>query len=141
MEPMIRTADWNRDRELIRRIREAVFIREQKVDPAIEWDDQEASAQHFLVLQSEEPIGTGRITPSGKIGRMAVLKSARGSGLGLQLLVFICEHARRSGLARVYLHAQRHAEGFYRKVGFVPEGGEFIEAHIPHIRMALDFHQ
>ncbi|WP_323844405.1 GNAT family N-acetyltransferase [Microbulbifer magnicolonia] len=139
MTTIIRAADWNDDRVLIRQIREAVFIREQKVDPAIEWDDQEESAQHFLAMNGAEPLGTGRITASGKIGRMAVVKSARGSGLGFRLLEFICDYARGRGFDSVYLHAQTHAEGFYRKAGFVPAGEEFIEADIPHIRMVRRF--
>ncbi len=139
MGTVIRAADWNRDRELIRRVREAVFVREQKVDPVIEWDGQEETAQHFLVMHGEEPLGTGRITAAGKIGRMAIAKSARGSGLGFRLLEFICDHARERGFDSVYLHAQTHAEGFSRKAGFVPEGEEFVEADIPHIRMVCRF--
>lgn len=139
METLIRAADWNRDRELIRRVREAVFVREQKVDPAIEWDDQEETAQHFLVMNGDEPLGTGRITVGGKIGRMAITKSARGTGLGFRLLEFICDYARKRGFDSVYLHAQTHAEGFYRRAGFVPEGEEFVEADISHIRMVRRF--
>lgn len=139
METVIRAADWNSDLELIRRVREAVFIREQGVDPAIEWDRQEKTAQHFLVMQGDVPLGTGRITAGGKIGRMAVVESARGSGLGFRLLEFICDYARERGADSVYLHAQNHAEGFYRKAGFVPEGEEFVEADIPHIRMVRRF--
>lgn len=139
MATTIRPADWNTDRAAIRAVREAVFIREQKVDPAIEWDEQEESAQHFLVLEGDSPVGTGRITGSGKIGRMAVLQSARGSGIGLRLLESICAYARQAGLHSVYLHAQRHAEDFYRKAGFVAEGDEFIEADIPHIKMVRHF--
>ncbi len=136
-EPMleIRTADWEADRDHLRAIRDAVFIREQGVDPAIEWDDQEEVAQHFLVLRDGNPVGTGRILPGGKIGRMAILPELRGTGLGLRLLQSICTFARSNGLPRVYLHAQRHAEAFYRKAGFVPVGGEFEEAGIAHIRM------
>ncbi|MFC6631705.1 GNAT family N-acetyltransferase [Microbulbifer taiwanensis] len=139
METLIRAADWNGDREQIRAVREAVFILEQNVDPAIEWDDQEETAQHFLALQGGEPVATGRITRTGKIGRMAVVKSQRGSGLGFRLLEFICEHARQNAHQSVYLHAQCHAEGFYRKAGFTAEGEEFTEAGIPHIKMVRRF--
>lgn len=139
MECVIRAADWDRDRECIRRVREAVFVREQGVDPAIEWDKQESSAQHFLILCEGEAVGTGRITPAGKIGRMAILKSARGTGLGFRLLESICKYAREQGFESVYLHAQRHAEGFYRKAGFVAEGEVFTEADIPHIKMVRRF--
>ncbi|SHE63240.1 hypothetical protein SAMN04487965_0309 [Microbulbifer donghaiensis] len=139
MATIIRPADWATERASIRAVREEVFIREQKVDPDIEWDDQEETAQHFLVLEDGVAVGTGRITAAGKIGRMAILKSVRGSGLGFRLLEAICEYAREAGVNRVYLHAQRHAEGFYSKAGFVADGPEFVEANIPHIKMVRHF--
>lgn len=135
----IRPADWTRERAQIRSVREAVFVREQQVAPDIEWDDQEDSAQHFLVLRDGVAIGTGRLLPSGKIGRMAILKIERGSGLGARLLVHICEFAQRRGATSVYLHAQCHAEDFYRKAGFLAEGEVFSEANIPHVKMVRHF--
>lgn len=135
----IRPADWSEDRERIRSVRETVFVREQNVDPTIEWDDQEETAQHFLVLRDGAAVGTGRLLKSGKIGRMAVLASERGTGLGFRLLQSICDRARQWGLSSVYLHAQCHAEGFYRKAGFAVEGEPFSEADIPHIKMVLSF--
>lgn len=135
----IRTADWHRDREAIRRVRDTVFIGEQGVDPAIEWDESDDTAQHFLILRDGEAVATGRLATNGKIGRMAVLQGERGSGLGLRLLERICSHARERGFARVTLHAQRHAEGFYRQAGFVTGGEPFVEAGIEHIRMVRDF--
>ncbi|AOS97990.1 putative N-acetyltransferase YjcF [Microbulbifer aggregans] len=135
----IAVADWDRDLDAIRMVRETVFIREQKVDPAIEWDDQETSAAHFLVRLEGEPVATGRLTSKGKIGRMAVLPAFRGRGLGLRLLEAICNYARSRGLHHVFLHAQCHAQDFYAKSGFQPVGGEFEEADIPHIKMERSF--
>ncbi|GAA5523601.1 acetyltransferase SACOL1063 [Microbulbifer aestuariivivens] len=140
MEPVdIAIADWERERTSIRRVREAVFIREQKVDPAIEWDDQETSATHFLVRLQGEPVATGRLTRSGKIGRMAVLSPYRGRGIGKKLLETLCAHARSIGLRQVYLHAQCHARDFYVRCGFQVVGDEFEEAGIPHIKMERRF--
>ncbi len=36
---------------------------------------------------------------------------------------------------RVDLGAQTHAVDFYRKLGFMPYGDEFMEANIPHQAM------
>jgi len=41
-------------------------------------------------------------------------------------------------MQRVHLHAQTHAADFYRKAGFLPAGGEFMEAGIPHQAMTLE---
>ncbi|WHI49355.1 GNAT family N-acetyltransferase [Microbulbifer sp. MLAF003] len=139
MDTLIRPAEWNSERERIRAIREAVFVREQNVPMELEWDDQEESAQHFLVFRTGIPVGTGRLTTDGKIGRMAISKAARGLGLGAQLLIAICNHAKQHGYRKVYLHAQQHAKGFYAKAGFTTEGPVFYEAGIPHIKMLQEF--
>jgi predicted GNAT family N-acyltransferase len=68
---------------------------------------------------------------------MAVLKAWRGRGVGKALLLRLLEEARNQHLQRIVLHAQTHASGFYRKLGFEIMGEEFMEAEIPHIRMVL----
>lgn len=128
-----RMADWNRDRELIRRIRETVFVREQKVDPALEWDGVDSDCRHALAgFADTPPVATGRLQKDGKIGRMAVLPQWRGRGLGIAILEALIAAARQSGLDEVYLHAQTHALAFYERTGFAAEGPEFDEAGIPH---------
>lgn len=131
----VRLADWQSDFKAIRKIRQKVFIDEQQVPAEEEWDEHEEAAQHFLVFHSDKAVGTGRITGEGKIGRMAVLKKARGLGAGLELLRFICKFARAEGQKCVYLNAQRQAIPFYEKAGFSVQGESFMEAGIPHIRM------
>jgi predicted GNAT family N-acyltransferase len=43
--------------------------------------------------------------------------------------------ARARGDREVVLHAQRTAEGFYRRQGFVVRGEPFTEAGIVHVEM------
>jgi len=69
---------------------------------------------------------------------MAVVAEQRGRGIGRRLLEAAVAEAISEGLARVFLHAQRHAEDFYRKSGFLCVGGEFLEAGIPHVEMVLE---
>ncbi|WP_428821222.1 GNAT family N-acetyltransferase [Microbulbifer sp. MCCC 1A16149] len=137
MSLFVRLADWQTDREAIRGIRQKVFVEEQNVPEDLEWDEHEESAQHFLVYHHNKAIGTGRLTGGGKIGRMAILKDARGLGAGLELLKRICKFARVSGQKNVYLNAQVQAIPFYEKAGFAVTGEEFMEADIPHVRMDL----
>ncbi|MBT8136611.1 MAG: GNAT family N-acetyltransferase [Gammaproteobacteria bacterium] len=128
-----RLAHWNEDRELIRRIRQTVFVIEQEVDPELEWDGLDAECIHALAGPSPADIvATGRLQYDGKIGRMAVLAAARGQGLGAAILDRLVEAAIATGLDEVYLHAQSHALAFYERHGFVAEGPEFDEANIPH---------
>jgi ribosomal protein S18 acetylase RimI-like enzyme len=64
------------------------------------------------------PIGTGRIQPDGKIGRLAVLKYWRNRGVDGKMVEALVESARSKGLTEVNLHAQVYAVLFYEKRGF-----------------------
>ncbi|WP_061014845.1 GNAT family N-acetyltransferase [Photobacterium leiognathi] len=122
-------------RGLIRTVREQVFIQEQQIDPEIEFDGLDSEAVHVLVMDGEQPLGTGRILADGHIGRIAIMKSARGQGLGAKVVQTLVEYAQQQGYPRVDLGAQTHAVDFYRKLGFMPYGDEFMEANIPHQAM------
>jgi predicted GNAT family N-acyltransferase len=131
--------EWSRHREQLRWLREQVFIIEQGVPRELEWDGEDEASSHFLACnEAGQPLGCARLLPTGQIGRMAVLKEQRGSGLGMRLLLEAIEHAKRLGFRRVSLHAQTHAAGFYLKAGFSPVGDEFMEAGIPHQAMELE---
>lgn len=139
----IRVAAWEQDREAIKAVREQVFVVEQQVDPALEWDGLDEDCEHAIVSLADGTIvGTGRAHFAGdtaKVGRMAVLKEHRGKGIGMAILDFLTGLAWRRGLARVHLNAQTHALNFYGRAGFVAEGPEFDEANIPHRKMTLEF--
>ena len=130
------TAGWNAAGERLRAVRRRVFVEEQNVPEALEWDDEDASSRHVMAVAPDgAAVGTGRLLRDGHIGRMAVLKEWRGRGVGSALLDHLLRLARVTGHEAVRLHAQTHAVGFYERHGFVPEGGEFMEAGIPHVVM------
>lgn len=119
----------------IRAIRDEVFIQEQGIDPTLEFDGCDADALHALITIDGQPVATGRLLNDGHIGRIAVLAAYRGQGVGAQVVRSLIKEAELQGYARVYLGAQVHAVDFYRKLGFVSFGDEFIEAGIPHLAM------
>ena len=123
---------------LLRRI---VFIEEQGVSEAGELDDLDNSATHFLATENELPIGTARMRINGdtaKIGRVCVIKSHRGTGLGAALIRAAVEEARKmSSVTTVKLGAQTHALGFYEKLGFEAQGPVYGDAGIEHRDMVL----
>ncbi len=127
--------DWHRDEDALRAIRSAVFIDEQQVPPALEWDGEDENACHWLAVDEEGPAGTVRLLRSGHIGRMAVLARARRRGIARALLHAAIDKARELNLREVFLYAQTHAQGFYAAEGFVAGGAEFMDAGIPHITM------
>lgn len=136
----IQTGGWDSLGQAAGAVRHDVFVVEQGVPEALELDEMDACSLHALALDpSGQALGTGRLLPDGHIGRMAVLAAARGQGIGGAILGTLVEQARRRGDRFVLLHAQTHAEAFYRRHGFVPEGEQFMEAGIPHILMRCVF--
>jgi predicted GNAT family N-acyltransferase len=126
---------WGVDRPLLQQVRRQVFIVEQRVPEEEEWDIDDEVCVHVLATRNREPVGTGRLSPAGKIGRLAVLSEFRGRGLGDRILHMLIEQAYHRGLLEVTLNAQVQVVPFYEKRGFQAEGPVFDEAGIPHRRM------
>ena len=132
----LRLAHWPRDKDALKQVREAVFVREQRVPVELEWDGLDDQCLHMLAEDPQgNPIGTGRLLPDGHIGRMAVLKEWRGRGVGAALLRALMEEGEKRGFRELALAAQVQAMSFYEKAGFVAEGEVFDEAGIPHRNM------
>jgi predicted GNAT family N-acyltransferase len=134
---VVRAADWSADRAALRAVRHAVFVREQSVPEALEWDEFDAASRHGIAEANGAAIGTGRLLPDGHIGRMAVLAPWRGRGVGAALLQWLLDVALLAGHREVRLSAQVHAVGFYRRFGFTANGEPYLEAGIPHVDMQL----
>ncbi len=115
-----------------------VFIKEQNVPEALEWDGDDPNCIHILVLKKNQPIGCGRIKKNGHIGRMAVLKNYRNQGIGRLILTALLKQADLNGITNIYLNAQTCACGFYQKQGFKSIGSEFLDANIPHFKMVYN---
>lgn len=135
---------WSETMDGARAVRTAVFVQEQAIDEADEWDDDDAAAIHAVASNlAGLPLATGRLIHAGlapghaKIGRMAVLRSTRGVGLGDLVLLALMDQARQLGVSHLSLNAQVSAQPFYARHGFMPQGDEFDEVGIPHVRMAL----
>jgi predicted GNAT family N-acyltransferase len=132
----IRRANWAQDGARLQAIRRQVFVREQRVPEALEWDGLDTEATHLLAEDaSGAAIGTARLLPSGQIGRMAVAAEHRRRGIGRALLLELLRIADAEDFPPVFLNAQTSALPFYAGLGFAPEGQEFDEAGIPHRRM------
>ena len=127
------TGTWDELGALARPLRETVFVVEQGVPLALEWDEFDAVSRHVVARDSAGAvIGTGRLLPDGHIGRMAVATNWRGKDVGRALMERLIEEAAQQKHQTLLLHAQTQAMGFYQKLGFSAEGPEFMEAGIPH---------
>ncbi len=146
----IRFADWQHlpDQTALRMIRTAVFINEQHVPPALEWDQEDNSALHLLICDDNgNGIACARLVmssdlnhptiSSGKIGRMAVLAEWRRQGLGQVLLSFAIATLKQQQVNKITLSAQVHAIDFYQKAGFCVCSEHYLDAGILHVDMQL----
>ena len=110
----VQLVTWENEELHLRNIRTTVFIIEQNVPEAMEWDEMDSLCVHVLAKDCQgNAIGTARLLPDGHIGRMRI-----------------------RNMKQAILHAQSSAVGFYEKFGFCKQGDEFMEAGIPHIKMA-----
>lgn len=121
--------------EPIKEIRTAVFTIGQGIDGSLDLDGRDPEAIHVLVRSGGMYVGTGRMLGDGHIGRLSVLEEYRGKGFGAEIVSTLVEEAKRLGMQRVFLGAQMHAVGFYRKLDFREYGQPFMEAGIEHIHM------
>ncbi len=121
-------------------IRKIVFIEGQNVPYELEIDGLDAAAYHLLALQNNTPIGTARALlleedTVAKIGRVAVLESGRGLGIGHMIMQEMEKDSRLASAICFKLEAQTYALPFYEKLGYEAYGKEFDDAGIPHMRM------
>lgn len=134
-------------------LRFQVFCDEQGIPHALERDDGDDAATHVLLRSGGITYATGRVLrmradgafaplsaprqpdDRARIGRMAVRQDLRGAGAGARVLRALEEAASEAGLCEAVLHAQLHAEGFYRRCGYVRHGPEFDEAGVAHVQM------
>lgn len=135
MPYIIRSGCWDELQQDAQFIREQVFIQEQQIAVEDEWDSEDFTSQHFVVYDQDNPIATARLLTHNSIGRVAVLQSYRGLGIGRLLMLAIIEQAQQQQRVFLKLSAQVHAIAFYASLGFVVEGQHYLDCDIPHVDM------
>jgi len=123
-------------------VRRLVFVQEQGVAEAIEYDGLDDKAVHIIARDGDIVVGTARVrfpTPNqAKIERMAVLEPFRRKGIGSAILSFVKQELRNREIEHAVLHAQTAVIGFYSSHGFQETGSPFWEVGIEHIEMRMD---
>ena len=134
---LVRVADFTADFTSLRRVRETVFIDEQRVPRELEFDDRDALCVHVLAFDGDLPVGTGRLDLDygGKVGRVAVVATHRLFGIGTAVMEALHGAARERNQSRLWCNAQLTAVPFYERLGYVSSGPVFVEAGIDHLRM------
>ncbi len=143
-EPMVsvRTGAWSELGEDAQQVRTAVFIEEQGIAREDEWDAADRTCLHAVAYNRlGQPVATGRLLQAepgvGKVGRMAVHRVLRGTGVGRDIVNALTVAARERGDHAIRLSAQRTAEGFYRRLGYQAVGDTYEDVGIPHVDMEI----
>lgn len=100
-------------------IRVRVFVEEQGFQ---EFDSVDNYATHVVAFDEGRAVATCRYFYQDGyylIGRFAVVKQYRSIGLGGKLLEFAKSQIEKLGGKEIRIHAQKRAEGFYQKQGYV----------------------
>lgn len=125
----------------ILRLRVDIFVVEQACAYA-EVDGQDLEAEHIMACDEHgELLAYARILPASEsgpahIGRVVVRSTARGQGLGHQVMQRALSHLLEStGSRRSNLAAQAPLEAFYAQYGFRRVGVDYDWDGIPHVDM------
>lgn len=131
-----KNVDWMSARKELTQLREKVFVCEWRIPREVEFDQQDHSACHVLICNEQgEEIATGRITPEGEIGRIAVVSDYRKPAVYEQLFSALLSIAKSRGLQSVSIQCELEGIHDYQKRGFHPLGAVYMDAGIPRQRM------
>lgn len=123
------------------RLRNEVFVVEQNC-VFQDADNKDPYCRHFMGWENGQLLAYTRIVPEGvsydepSIGRVVTSPSARGRGLGKELMErSISELYALFGRRPIRIGAQLYLLEFYRSLGFEPQGSVYLEDDIEHIEM------
>ena len=119
-------------------LRRRVFSEEQGIRPEADQDGRDDDALQVIALRDQALVATCRLVLVGEVamlGRLAVERSERRSGVGRAVLEAAERSALAAGARRVALHAQLPVKGFYERSGYSPYGAVFEEEGIDHVAM------
>ena len=122
----------------ILKARSRVFQFEQNIH-YLDEDDVDYNSLHCFFEENGQVTAYLRAYPEGeaiKIGRVLTITHGKGQGKRLMKLA-VCSAREHFGKRTIVIDAQKHAEGFYKKLGFVTTSGEFLEEGIVHVKMEL----
>lgn len=123
--------------------RVAVFVVEQDC-PYQDLDGLDRCGLHLAAWSDDGVMAYARVLPPGErfaepsIGRVLTVQSARGKGLGRELMRRSIDVAHAHYPCRgLRISAQRYLERFYAELGFKTASESYLEDGIPHVEMIL----
>ena len=121
------------------RARQEIFLMEQRII-CRDFDGIDYNCLHCCLLEGEKVVAYMRaFMQDGEIHLGRFLTVRHGEGIGRRLMEESLPVVKeRLGCEKITFHAQRHAEGFYQKLGFVTVSDVFLEEGIEHVIMRND---
>ena len=129
---------WQQAAPLLKDIREKVFVCEMRIPKRIEFDINDRTAFHILVCddKSQKPIATGRISATGQISRIAVVREYRQAAIDKIVMQGLFRIAEELALPEVFIFSPLERVDHFREHHFYPVGAVFMEAGLPKQCMA-----
>jgi len=120
--------------------RAEIFLLEQKII-CQDLDDMDYESLHCFFKYGKRVTAYLRAfsmdDETVKVGRVFTLEHKKGLGRNL-MNESISEIKRVFNCKKIVVHAQKQAEGFYKKIGFNTVSDEFIEEGIIHVTMEMN---
>ncbi|MCC2615327.1 GNAT family N-acetyltransferase [Aestuariibacter halophilus] len=137
----VENVDWGKAKHKLSKLREKVFVYEWRIPRECEFDNRDSRAAHVLLLdESGHEVATGRITPDGEIGRIAVESNYRKPAVYQVLIDALLDIARAREIQQVSVQCELEGVEYYQQQGFRPVGAVYMDAGIPRQRMACALH-
>lgn len=134
----------NEELYAVLKLRFEVFVIEQNcldIDP----DGKDKVSMHLMLEDDGKIIGCARILPpkvsydEPSIGRIALDKSYRGTGLGREIVQKCIDFIHNiMKIREIRISGQAYLLDFYKSFGFVVTKGPYFEDKIPHYQMLLN---
>ena len=120
------------------RARQEIFLMEQRI-VCRDFDGVDYDALHCFLWEDNKVVAYMRaFMQDGEIRLGRFLTVRHGEGLGRRLMELSLPIVKASfNCDKISFHAQKHAEGFYLKLGFKTVSDVFLEEGIEHVEMAL----
>ena len=128
---------WQESSNDILDIRHRVFMIEQHIRDNVLCDLDDNECFHVVVKNTQgDIVACGRITEEGRIGRLAVLLTYRGMGIGTKLFKTLIDIGKSKNLKNISLNAELGDQRFYNMQQFTSAGPVYMKQGVPHQMLA-----
>ncbi len=104
------------------KIRNEVFVCEQKIPIELDLDGADSEAFHALAYHDDKVIGVARLVidknGSATLARVAVTIDYRGNGIASQLIDALEAKGKEYGISKISIYPHEYLRIFYEKLGY-----------------------